>query len=150
MKQALIFALKVWLTGMCLAFIGMWETHLYSGLAREDHYYVAVFLLTVIKLGIFSPAYAIPFFLSVWVLLTMHWSTVTLKSVLSVLTFGLGWLPFMVFAILTERTEPFSYEVKRSIIVYILLNCACIWFYKLERQTKHDRIISSDSDQGLG
>jgi hypothetical protein len=146
MKEALIFTLKVWPTAMCLAFIGMWEADLYTGLVHKDNYYLAV-LEAVIKLGILSPAFAVPFFLSVWVLLTMHWTKVTLKSVLSVLTFGLGWLPFMFLAILTERTEPFSFQVKRSIIVYILLNCACIWFYKLEWQTKHDRTILSDSHQ---
>ena len=146
MKEALIFTLKVWPTAMCLAFIGMWEADLYTGLAHKDNYYVAV-LGAVIKLGILSPAFAVPFFLSVWVLLTMHWTAVTIKSVLSVLTFGLGWLPFMFFVILTGYNKPFSYEIKRSIIVYILLNCACIWFYKLEWQTKHDGIIPPDSHQ---
>jgi hypothetical protein len=146
MKQALIFTLKVWPTAMCLAFIGMWETHVYTGLVHED-YYFAMILGTTIKLSIISLAFAIPFFLTVCVLLTMQWTKVTLKSVLSVLTFGLGWLPFIFFIILAGYSKPFSYEVKRSIIVYILLNCACIWFYKLEWQTKHDRIIPSDSHQ---
>jgi ABC-type bacteriocin/lantibiotic exporter with double-glycine peptidase domain len=73
-------------------------------------------------------------FLCVLVLRTMQWTTVTLKLVLCLLTFGLGWLPFMLFVFLTAWFKPFSYEVKRDIIVYILLNCACIWFYKLKPQ----------------
>lgn len=136
----MIFTLKVWLTGMSLAFIGMCEVDQYSGLAREDHYY-AQLLLTVIKMTILSIGFALPFFLCVWVLLTMHWSTVTLKSVLSVLTFFLGWLPFMFLAIVSENFEPFSYKLKRSIIVYILLNCGCLWFYKFNQQTKHEGTI---------
>ena len=131
MEQALIFTLKVWLTAMCLAFAGMWETHLYTGFVHEDHYYYMI-AGTIIKLSILSLAYAVPFFLCVWVLLTMQWTTATLKSVLTVLTFGIGWWPFMFLVILSARMEPFSYEVKRSIIVYILLNCVCIWFYKLK------------------
>lgn len=143
MKQALIFPLKVWLKGIFLAFIGMWETHLYTGLAREDHYY-AKSLATMIKLAILSPAYAVPFFLSVWVLLTMHWTKVTQKSVLCVLTFGLSWLPFMFFVFLTSWFKPFPNDVKRDIIVYALLNCSCIWFYRLmplgdELSTQSDR-----------
>ena len=131
MKQALIYSLKVWLTAMCLAFIGMWETNVYTGFAHEDHYY-AVILGTILNLSPLSLAFALPFFLSVWVLLTMQWTTVTRKSLLTALTFVFGWWPFMFLVILNARTEPFSYEVKRSILVYILLNCASIWFYKLK------------------
>ena len=135
MKQALIYSLKVWLTGMCLAFIGMMEVNLYTGLSLEHSFYV-VALKAMIMLALLSPSYAIPFFLSVWVLLTMQWRTITLKAVLCGLTFVFGWFPFMCFVILTGRTAPFSFEVKRSILVYILLNWACIWFYSLNVESK--------------
>jgi hypothetical protein len=61
MKQALVFTLKVWLTAMFMAFFGMWEVNVYTGAARSGSYY-PVFLVTVIKMSIMSPAYAVPFF----------------------------------------------------------------------------------------
>ena len=118
-----------------MAFIGMWEVNINAGAARSENYY-PVFLASVINMSMLSPAYAVPFFLSVWMLLSMHWSTVILKSVLTAVTIVCGWWPFMFLVILTGRTEPFSYEAKRSIIVYLLLNSACIWFFKLKAERK--------------
>jgi len=135
MKLALIYSLKVWLTGMCLAFIGMIEVSAYSGLTKEPNY-LAVALRALITLGLSSPSYAIPLFVSVWVLQTMNWTTITLKCVLCGLTLIFALFPFMLLVIIAEQTESFSKATKDSILVYIILNCTCIWFYNIESENK--------------
>lgn len=54
----------------------------------------------------------------------------SIKVMLTFLTLVLGWLPVMALTMIVD--EPVSSGFKLEAVVYIFLNCLCIYFYRLE------------------
>ncbi len=130
-KAALIYSLKVWLTGTLLALISSWIADAIIPYPHQNYFYEDV-LERSIEVITFSLAFAIPFFVCVWFIIRLNWHVSLLKLLLSWISLFLGWLPIMVMVIVSDDLDPLSPDYIKKVFLYLLLNCACIWSYRLK------------------
>ena len=140
MKQAAIYSLKVWFTGLALSLIGVWE---YELIILHHNLKSIYYEITYVPAGTFvlSIAYAAPFFICVLFLCKTKWKILVIKLILSVLTSLLGWLPIMVLTIATDDLQPMILFKKLAVLTYIFLNCVCIWFYDIKQPTGKQQVL---------
>ncbi|MDB5142019.1 MAG: hypothetical protein JWQ66_732 [Mucilaginibacter sp.] len=129
MKQTLIYSLKVWITGVIIALILTWVADIVAPYAFSEYLYSG-FFGRIAEVFLFSLAYAIPFGVLVRVLLTFSWKITSIKVILTFLTLILGWLP--VIALTAIIDEPVSAGYTLGALVYVFLNCICIYLYRLK------------------
>jgi hypothetical protein len=129
MKHALIYSLKVWITGVILALVITWIADVIAPYAFSEYLYSG-FFGRIAEVLLFSLAYAIPFGVCVRTLLTLNRKITSIKIILTFLTIVLGWLP--VIALTTIIDEPVSAGYMPGALVYVFLNCICIYFYRLQ------------------
>jgi len=134
-KAALIYSLKVWLTGILLALTTTWVFDAFIPYPYKNYFYEDVFERSVEAIT-FSLAFAIPFFVCVWFIIKLNWHVSLLKLLLSWISFFLGWLPVMVMVIASDNLDPLSLSNKEEVFFYLFLNCACIWVYRLKPVNK--------------
>jgi len=127
MKQTLIYSLKIWLTGVTAALTLTWIADSVSPYVLSDYIYNG-FIGRIAEVFIFSLAYAVPFFIATRILSLFDLKIKSVKLILTVFTFIAGWLPVMALTSIID--EPISLGYIVGALVYILLNCFCIWFYK--------------------
>lgn len=140
MKHALIYSLKVWLTGVILALVITWIADVIAPYSFSEYLYSG-FLGRIAEILLFTLAYAIPFFLCTRILLIFNQKIISTKLILIFATLILGCLP--VIALTTLMDEPVSKGYMLGTLVYILLNCLSLYFYKLKRVNSHSKIRSN-------
>ena len=129
MKHALIYSLKVWLTGVILALVITWIADFIAPYAISD-YLSNGFFGRIAEILLFTSAYAIPLFLCTRILLTFNQKIISIKLALTFATLILGCLPIIALTSLID--EPVSIGYMLGTLVYILLNCMCLYCYKLK------------------
>jgi hypothetical protein len=129
MKQALIYSLKVWLTGVSLGLIAGW---LYFVMIGDKVDSLSDGILMSLGVILYTLAFGVPFFLCVWLVLTFNWHYSLKKLLLSGISFLLGWLPIMVLVIASDDLDPLTSYYRIKISIYLFFNCMAIWVYKLE------------------
>jgi hypothetical protein len=127
MKQALIYSLKVWLTGVAVALMITWIADSIAPYVFSDYIYSGVFG-RIAEVLIFSLAYAVPFCIGVSILSAFDLKITSVKLTLTFFTLIAGWLP--VIALTNIIDEPISFGYTQEALVYILINCLGIWLYK--------------------
>src|ERR1700743_2172722 len=105
MKHALIYSLKVWLTGVILALVITWIADVIAPYSFSEYLYSG-FLGRIAEILLFTLAYAIPFFLCTRILLIFNQKIISTKLILIFATLILGCLP--VVALTTLMDEPVS------------------------------------------
>lgn len=126
MKHAVIYSLKVWVTGVVISLMITWAADIIAPYALSEYLYSG-FVGRIAEILLFSLAYLIPFCLSMMILFAFGWSRRSIKALAALLTFILGWLP--VAALLNISDEPISIGYKVGTLVYIFLNCLGIYFF---------------------
>ena len=129
MKQTLIYSLKVWITGVVMTLMITWTTDIVAPYSFSEYLYNG-FFGRIIEILLLSLAYVVPFCLCVMVLFTFDLKASSIKVMLTFLTLVLGWLPVITLTMIID--EPVSSGFKLEAVVYIFLNCLCIYFYKLK------------------
>jgi hypothetical protein len=129
MKQALIYSLKVWITGVVMTLMITWTMDIVAPYAFSEYLYNG-FFGRIAEILLFSLAYVVPFCLCVMVLFTFGLNTSSIKVMLTFLTLVLGWLPVMALTMIVD--QPVLSGFKLEAVVYIFLNCLCIYFYRLK------------------
>ncbi|MDB5023031.1 MAG: hypothetical protein JWP78_786 [Mucilaginibacter sp.] len=129
MKQALIYSLKVWITGVVMTLIITWTADIAAPYAFSQYLYSG-FFGRIVEIWLLSLAYVVPFCLCVMVLFTFDLKASSIKVTLTLLTLVLAWLPVLALTMIVD--EPVSLGFKLEAVVYIFLNCLCISFYRLK------------------
>ncbi|HEY4193945.1 MAG TPA: hypothetical protein VGM63_00300, partial [Mucilaginibacter sp.] len=106
-----------------------------------SEYLYSGFFGRIAEILLFTLAYAIPFFLCTAVLLIFNQKIISAKIILAFITLILGCLP--VIALTTLIDEPISRGYILGTLVYILLNCVCLFFYKLKPLSSGSKIKGS-------
>ena len=137
MKHALIYSLKVWLTSVILVLVITWIADFISPYAFSE-YLFSGFFGRIAEILVFTLAYAIPFFLCTSILLNFNQKLISVKVILAFATLVLGCLP--IIALTTLIDEPISIGYMLGMLVYILLNCICLYFYNLKPVSSNSKI----------
>ena len=137
MKHALIYSLKVWLTGVILALVITWIADVIAPYSFSEYLYSG-FFGRIAEILLFTLAYAIPFFLCTRILLIFNQKIISTKLILIFATLILGCLP--VIALTTLIDEPVSTGYMLGTLVYILLNCLCLSFYNIKPVSSNSKI----------
>ena len=144
MKQALIYSLKVWLTGDLLAFTVPCAYIVIRGIHLDMPLIVLIeFSLSMILLSL---AFAVPFCVCVMLVVKLTWHNSLKKLLLSFISFPLGWLPIMIFVIGADNLDRLSTDRLRDVFVYIFCNFIAIWVYKLDA-APHESLNSPKLDE---
>ncbi len=127
MKQTLRYSLKVWFTTVAAALMITWIADAITPYIFSDYLYSG-FLGRIAEVFIFSLAYAIPFCIVAGIFSLFDLKIKSFKLILTFFTFLAAWLP--VIELTTIIDEPISLGYTTGTLVYLLLNCFAIWFYK--------------------
>lgn len=141
MNQALIYSLKVWLTGVILALAITWIADIIVPYSFSEYLYSG-FFGRIAEALLFSLAFAVPFFICVRFLLIFQRKMSSIKIILVFATFGLGWLPVITLTTLID--EPVSTDYKLGTLVYTLLNCLSLFFYKLKMTGSNSKVKGNE------